>query len=159
MIEFLQNLPPEIATFFLSMIPIFELRGAIPIAIGVFDLPVWKAVFFSIIGDIVPAIFIVLLLKPLSEWLSSRFDFCKRFFDWWFNRVVKKFAKKYEKYGVWALMVFVAIPLPITGAWTGAAASFLFEIPKKKAIVFITLGAIISAFIVAGLATGIFVFF
>jgi len=155
-VNYIQNLPPQLATFLLAMLPLTELRASIPIAIGVFHLPVWQAFLWSILGDIIPAIFIVWFLQPIALWLSERSKVFKKLFDWWFNRVIKNFEKKHEKYGAWALMIFVAIPLPITGAWTGAVASFLFKIPRKKAILFITLGVILAGIIVTLITTGAF---
>ena len=144
------------ATLFLSMLPITELRGSIPFAIGYFHMTPWLAFLISIIGDIIPAIFIIWLLEPIAKWLSQNSNFFKKIFDWWFNRIVKSFSKKFEKYGPWALMIFVAIPLPITGAWTGSVASFLFKIPRKKALLFVSLGVVIAGLIVTLLSAGIF---
>lgn len=158
-IETIKNLPPEIATFVLAMLPVTELRGSIPIALGVFHLDAWLAFLISVIGNYMPAIFLILFLKPIANWLSEHISWFKKLFDWWFNRVIKNFEPKFIKYGPLALMVFVAIPLPITGAWTGAAASFLFNIPKKQSFVFIGLGLIISGIIVSIISTGAFALF
>ena len=152
--EFFKDFPPEVATFLLAMIPVTELRASIPFAMGFFKMPAWQAFLWSVIGNIIPAIFIVYLLQPLSEWLSVRFKFCKRFFDWWFNRTAKKFNDKFQKYGFWALMIFVAIPLPVTGAWTGSVAAFLFKVQKKKALLAISLGVVISGVIVTLITSG-----
>ena len=154
-----KNLPPEATTFLMAMLPVTELRASIPVAIGVFHMNPILAMVISIFGDIIPAIFICWWLKPIAAWLSNHSKLFKKLFDWWFDRVIRNFKPKYEKYGVLALMIFVAIPLPITGAWTGSAASFLFDIPKKKAILYIFLGVIISGIIVTLLSTGIFSFF
>ena len=154
--SFFTQFPDWLATMLLAMLPIIELRGSIPFAIGVFEMAPWLAFLLSIIGDIIPAIFIVWFIGPLSKFLSKHFNFFKKLFDWWFRKVLKNFEGKYSKYGVWALMIFVAIPLPITGAWTGAVASFLFEVPKKKALLFIGLGVIIAGVIVTLISTGAF---
>ncbi len=140
------------------MLPITELRGSIPFAIGYFHMAPWLAFVISVLGDAIPAILIVWFLKPLSGWLSRHFKIFERFFNWWFNKVVKKFEKKYQKYGEWALMIFVAIPLPVTGAWTGAAASFLFKIPRKRALIFIFMGIVLAGIIVTVISTGVFAF-
>lgn len=157
--EFFMQFPDWLATFLLAMLPITELRGSIPFAMGVFGMPAWQAFSISVLGDIIPAILIVWLLKPLSEWLSARSKICKRFFNWWFNRVTHNFEKKFEKYGPWALMLFVAIPLPVTGAWTGAVASFLFKIPRRRAIHFIAYGVVIAGLIVTAISAGVFAIF
>ncbi|NQT49605.1 small multi-drug export protein [Candidatus Kuenenbacteria bacterium] len=157
--QFFTQFPAWLATFLLAMLPITELRGSIPFAIGFFKMNPWLAFGISILGDIVPAILIVWFLKPVADWLSSKFKFFERLFNWWFNRVMKTFEKKYLRYGAWALMIFVAIPLPITGAWTGSVASFLFEIPRKRAILFIGMGVIISGIIVTLVSIGAFAIF
>ena len=154
--NYFAQFPDWLATFLLAMLPLTELRGSIPFAIGYFHMEPWLAFVVSVLGDIIPAIFIVWFLKPLSLWLSKHFKIFERFFNWWFNRVTKNFTKKFEKYGVWALMIFVAIPLPVTGAWTGSVASFLFKIPRRKALLYIFMGVIISGVIVTIFSTGIF---
>ncbi|MBU1132509.1 small multi-drug export protein [Patescibacteria group bacterium] len=155
-LEGLENLSPILATFFLAMVPFTEFRASIPVGIGFYNLPAWLAFLASVSGDLIPAVLIVLFLKPFSEFLSERSAFFKKIFDWWFKRVMKDFEKKYVKYGALALMIFVAIPLPVTGSWAGAVASFIFKIPKKTAILFISIGVLVSAVIVTIISSGIF---
>lgn len=157
--NFFTQFPDWLATILLAMLPIVELRGSIPFAIGVFEMAPWLAFLLSILGDIIPAIFIILFLKPLSEWLASKSKLFKKLFDWWFRHVTKNFEKKYAKYGEWALLLFVAIPLPITGAWTGSVAAFLFCIPRKRAIVFVSGGVIIAGILVTLISVGAFKLF
>lgn len=156
MFEVIQQLPEQLAVFLLAMLPFTELRLAIPFAMGVFGMPVWQIFVFAIIGNLIPAIIIVWFLKPVADCLSRHSKIFKKFFDWWFGKVVKKFEGNYIKYGEIALILFVAIPLPVTGAWTGAVASFLFKIPRKQAILFITVGVIIAAIIVTLISGGAF---
>lgn len=163
MLEAVYNLfgqfPAWLATILLAMLPITELRGSIPFAIGFFKMSPWLAFLLSVLGDIVPAILIVWFLRPVSEWLAKRFLFFKKIFDWWFKHVTHNFEKKYAKYGEWALLIFVAIPLPVTGAWTGSVAAFLFSIPRRRAILFITGGVIIAGLIVTLISIGAFSIF
>lgn len=154
-VKIFENFPPEVATFLIAMLPIAELRGAIPIALTVYQLEVWPAYVLAVIGNIIPAIFIVHLLGPVSGYLMQRFKIFNKFFTWLFARTKHKFTGKYEKWGNLALMIFVAIPLPITGAWTGAVAAFLFGIPKSKSLIFIGLGAAIAGIIVSLMTLGI----
>jgi len=155
-IDFFRNLPPEFATMLIAMMPVAELRVAIPIALGVFKMSIVSAVFWSVIGTIIPALFIVLCLKPLAEFLSKHFKIARLFFDWWFNRITGRFKDKYDKYKRLALILFVAIPLPFTGAWSGSVASFLFDIKPRKAYPLIVIGVLISAFIMTLAYYGIF---
>ena len=106
--ESIKNLPPELATLLMAMLPVTELRLAIPFAVGVLKLPIWPAFVFSVVGNIIPAVIIVWFLKPLADWLSAKSKFFHRFFTWWFERTIKNFSAKYEKYGLWALMIFVS---------------------------------------------------
>jgi uncharacterized membrane protein len=158
-IEQIQAFPPVIATFIMAMLPIIELRGSIPFAMGVYGMPAWMAFSVSVLGDIIPATLIILFLKPVALWLSAHSVFFDKIFKWWFQRTISKFEKKFNKYGPWALMIFVAIPLPVTGAWTGSVASFLFDIPKKKAFLFVFLGVVIAGIIVTLISSGAFSFF
>ncbi len=148
------KLPPEIGVFLLSMLPIAELRIAIPFAIGVYKMPVLPSYFISVAGNIFPVFFILLFLEKISQFLTERSEIAKRFFDWLFCRTRKKFFENYERWGALALVIFVAIPLPFTGAWTGAVAAYLFGIPRKKAFVLISIGVAIAGLIVSLLTIG-----
>jgi len=154
LIELVKNLPPEIATLILAMIPITELRASIPIALTVFDLGIPAAFFWSVLGDFIPTFFILWLIGPISAYLMRKSKLMNKFFQWIFDRTRRKTLQKYETYGEIALMMFVAIPLPFTGAWTGALAAFLFGIPKKKSLFFITLGILIAGILVTILSLG-----
>ncbi len=148
-LELFKGIPPEIATLLTAMIPIAENRIAIPVALGVYKMSVWQAIFWASIGDVIATIFIVYSLDRIYSFMSNRANFIDKTFDWFFSRAERKFAKKYEKWGEIALLLFVAVPLPITGAWTGSIASFIFGIKPWRALLFISLGVIISSCIVA----------
>lgn len=145
---FFSFLPREAATLLIAALPLAELRGAIPIALTIYELDVPVAYFFSVVGSILPAIPILWLLGPVSGWMIKRFSWAQKFFDWLFNRTRHRFAGKYEKWGQLALVVFVAIPLPVTGVWTGSVAAFLFGIPKYTALFLISVGSLIAGVIV-----------
>lgn len=157
--EIFNSFPPELATFLIATLPIAELRASIPIALGVYDLSVVSSYIYSVLGNVFPLIFILLLLEPVSRLLSKHFRIFNKFFNWLFERTRKKFTKKYEKWGLVALVIFVAIPLPITGGWTGSIAAFLFGIPFKKAFPLITLGVMIAGVIITLASLGIFSIF
>lgn len=161
MIDYLswfQNWPPELATFFMAMIPITELRASIPVAIWFFQLSPLTAYLISVLGDVLPAIFILYILGPVSQFLITRSILARKFFDWWFARVQRKFEKKYAKWGAFALVIFVGIPLPFTGTWTGAVAAWLFGIKYRIAIFAIILGALLAGFIITMASLGAFSF-
>ncbi|MCK4592165.1 small multi-drug export protein [Candidatus Parcubacteria bacterium] len=152
---FFNNFPPEIATFIISMLPISELRGAIPVAIGIYHLNPIEAYFLAVIGNIIPVIFILKYIEPVSKYLMSKCEFFNKFFIYLFEHTRKKHNGKFEKWGALALITFVAIPLPITGGWSGALAAFVFGIPFKKAFPLISLGVMIAGVIVTGLSLGV----
>ncbi len=154
-IDFFSQLDPRWATFWLSMIPVTELRAAIPIALGAYKLSVAETIFFAVIGDIIPAIFILFGFEKLNNYLAEKLGWYKKFQDWLFDRTRRKFGKKYHKYGWIGLMIFVSIPLPGTGAWTGSIAAFLFGFEKKRALLFIFLGVILAAIFVTLISLGV----
>lgn len=137
----------------ISALPISELRGAIPLALTVYKMPIVQAYIFSVLGNIIPVIFLLIYLGPFSEFLR-RWRFFDIFFDWLFNRT-RRHEEKYEKYGALFLLLFVAIPLPITGAWTGCAAAFVFGIRFWYAFPTIVGGVMIAGLIVSLTSLGI----
>ena len=155
-IEILRTLfPPEIVTLILGALPISELRGAIPLALGVFHFSIPKAFILSVIGNLIPILPILLLLDSVSAWLSRKSKLFNKFFTWLFARTRKRSAI-IEKYGALGLILFVAIPLPVTGAWTGSVAAFLFGVRIKWAAPCIIAGVLIAGIIVTLVSLGVF---
>ncbi|MEF8847085.1 MAG: small multi-drug export protein [Candidatus Paceibacterota bacterium] len=146
----------ELMTFLLAMTPVGELRLAIPVALSSYGLSWPIAYIISVLGNLVPVLFFLLFLDPVSQWLSAHFKIFDNFFSWLFARTRKRHGDKIEKYGYPGLVLVVAIPLPITGAWTGTLVAFLFGIEFKKAFSSITIGVLIAGAIVTSLTkTGI----
>ncbi len=155
LMQFLGGLPHEVAVMIIAMTPIGELRASIPIALTVYDMSVVAAVGYSILGNIVPALLIYWLIAPISAWLSKINKTCNRFFTWLFSRTRKKFsARKYAGYELIALILFIGIPLPMTGAWTGAVAAWLFGMKPQYAIPGFVIGLVLSASIVVSVTFG-----
>jgi len=150
----------ESAIVTISTLPIVELRGAVPaghILYNVFEMEpvekVKKSVWIFVLavaGNMIPIPFILLFLGPFSEFLM-KFPAGKKFLDWLFARTRKKSAS-IEKYEALGLTIFVAIPLPVTGGWTGAMAAFLMGIPFWKAILYILLGVMVAGVIMTVLS-------
>jgi len=133
--------------FFLSMIPVTELRASIPIGIEVYNLPVWKVWLVAVAGDFLPALFLLWVMPQLHDFLIKSKVFGKMFS----KRLAiaeKAFSGKYAKYGVLGLIIFIGIPLPFTGSWTGSLAAFIFNIPFKKSWPLILAGVCLAATIV-----------
>ncbi|NCP17224.1 ligand-binding protein SH3 [Candidatus Kuenenbacteria bacterium CG_4_9_14_3_um_filter_39_14] len=150
-----QNLPPEIATMIWAVLPVAEIRASIPVALEVYQMSVASAIFWSLVGNLATTALLVILIGPISKYLSEKSKFFKLIFDWVFERTRKKFYNKYSRYGDVALVLFVAVPLPTTGCWAGVAAAWLFGIKPKKAFVLISIGVLISAMIVTLITLGI----
>ncbi len=145
-----------ITTFFVSMVPVIELRGAIPMATAS-GLNLWVAIIVSIIGNMVPVPFIIVFIRNIFEWLRRKNEKL--------NNLVVRFEKKAEKhsdlvnrYKFWGLFVLVAIPLPGTGAWTGALVAAMLEMRLKSALPAIGLGVIAAGIIVAVFTYGVTAF-
>ncbi|MDP3899852.1 MAG: small multi-drug export protein [bacterium] len=153
-VEFFQGLPPELATALIAMMPIGENRVAVPVAMTVYDLPAGQAIFWASVGGIIAAAIIIFFIDAVVKIIRGKMTLADRFLDWFFARTERRFMQKYERWGEIALMLFVAIPLPMTGFWTGSIAAFLFGIKPARALLFISVGVILSACIVAVLSAG-----
>ncbi|MFC1709395.1 COG2426 family protein [Candidatus Omnitrophota bacterium] len=139
----------EIIILLTAALPVSELRGAIPLGLLHLKEPILKVVFLSVLGNLLPVAPILFFLQPVSEKLR-RFKLWDKFFTWVFERTRRK-ANLVEKYEALGLALFVAIPLPITGAWTGCIAASLFKIRFRYAFLSIVLGVSIAAVIVTAL--------
>ncbi|MDL2261105.1 small multi-drug export protein [Methanimicrococcus sp. OttesenSCG-928-J09] len=147
-VDLFQWLPPWLVVIVISAIPVIELRGAIPVAIGLYGMDPVLAFVLAVIGNMIPVTIIFYFLDPVSKFLSKHSKLFAKFFDWLFNRVEKQGNERVEKYKDLALMTFVAIPLPLTGAWTGTAAALVLKYPFKNAFLSILAGVIIAGIIV-----------
>jgi len=126
--------------------PIAELRAAIPLAILTFDFPWYHALLLAIIGNLIPVPFILLFMDTATR-LLGKITFFRRILDWLFERTRRrgKIIQKYKRIG---LVLFVAMPLPVTGAWTGSLAAVLFGMSFKHAFLSVLAGVIIAGIIV-----------
>jgi uncharacterized membrane protein len=139
---------PELQTFFLSMTPLFEGRTVIPIAMLVYQMNPLSAYFWAILGNIIPIFVILIFLEPVSLWLSKHFSFMEKFFNFLFSKTRKNYDGRVKKYGHFALFLFTAIPLPVTGAWTASLVSFLFGLSRVKSIIAIVCGVMVAGAVV-----------
>ncbi|MBN1163480.1 MAG: small multi-drug export protein [Candidatus Krumholzibacteriota bacterium] len=143
-------------TFLIAMLPISELRGAIPYALAAGGLKWPEAYLFAVLGNFLPVIPLLLFLERISNWLR-RYPMGDRFFTWLFKRTRRK-GKLVERFEALGLVLFVAIPLPVTGAWTGCAAAFLFKIPLKLSIPAVAGGILIAGCVVTLASMGVISF-
>jgi uncharacterized membrane protein len=145
---------PELIILGVAASPIVELRGAIPLALHVYEMPIWSSYLFAVAGNLIPILSIPFLGR-LSNWLSLRSKVCRKFFEWLFARTRKRHEQKFAKYRDLILIFLVAIPLPFTGAWTGSVVAFVFGIPFVRAFPLIAIGVIIAGVLVTALNLGI----
>ena len=121
----------------MSALPVLELKASIPIGLAM-GLPLWETFLIAVIGSTIPVPFILLLLRPFFRWCKGR-----PFFHGIAEKLEGRFRKKasgVRKYSLLGLFLFVAVPLPGTGVWTGSAIATLFEMPRGKSAIAILLG-------------------
>ncbi len=147
-------IPGWLMTMIVAALPISEVRGAIPLAIGVYGFPPLQAYLLSVIGNLLPIIPLLLFLGPVSDFLR-RFSLGDRFFSWLFARTRSKYIKDHENFGLTALAIFVAIPLPMTGAWTGCVIAFLLGFRFWPAFAAIAAGVLIAGVVVTAAVMGV----
>jgi len=122
-------------------------------SIGVYGMDPWTAYIVAVIGNMLPVVPLLLFLESVSTYLR-RWVFWDVFFNWLFTRTYHRHNGKFERYGIIALLFFVAIPLPVTGAWTGCAAAFVFGIQFRHAFLAILGGVMLSGIIVTSIVLG-----
>lgn len=138
--------------FLISMIPILELRGGLLAASPAFlDVPILRAIPICILGNLIPIPFILLLIEKVLDWMEKVPGFDK--IAIWLRKKADKHKGQVEKYGFWGLVLFVGIPLPGTGAWTGALAAAFLDMPLRKAMPSIIAGVILAGCIMTGLTS------
>ena len=145
------SLSPEVVVFIISMIPILELRGGLLVA-SLLHVPLMKAVLICMIGNIIPIPFILLFIRKIFSILKKT-----KLFSPLVDKLESKALGKreqIEKYEFWGLVLFVGIPLPGTGAWTGALIAALLEVDIKKASIAIFVGLILASCIMSLVSYG-----
>lgn len=147
LLNLLKSLPPEAAVLVAAALPVLELRGAIPLGVFYFGMPVWKVLLVSLIGNLLPVPFLLILLRPLNL-LARRWGPSRRFFEWLYARAERK-GISVRRLGAVGVFLFVAIPMPGTGAWMGSVVAEVFGLPFSLAFVSITLGVITAGILVA----------
>ncbi len=146
------RIPGELTIFLISLLPVLELRGGL-IAAALLDIPFWRAFLVCFIANLLPIPFIILFIKKIFAWLR-KYKF--------FAKIIEKLEAKTEKnkekvmrYELWGLLIFVAIPLPGTGGWTGALFAGLLDLDIKKSFPIIALGVLIAGIIMSIVSYGI----
>lgn len=153
LVEFFHSFPPQLIAFIVSLLPVLELRGGM-IAARILELDFIQAFVICYIGNMLPIPFILLFIRKIFKWMR-KFGF--------FSKIVDKLEARSEKkkgtilkYKEWGLLLFVAIPLPGTGGWTGALIAALMDLRIKKCLPIIALGVFIAGLIMSLITYGIF---
>lgn len=148
LLHWLKEMPKEYIVIIMGALPVSELRGAIPLGLSL-GIPLARAFWLAVLGNciiVAPALF---LFAPVTKALR-KFSIWSRFFDWIFERT-RKNSDSIQKYEALGLVIFVAIPLPMTGAWSGVIAASLFKIRFRYAFMAIVAGVICAGLIVSAL--------
>lgn len=144
----------ELLVFLISLLPILELRGGL-LAASLLGVNPVSAYIVSIIGNVIPVPFILLLINKILEWMgNSKIKWMRKFSNW-LNKKANKNKGQIEKYGYWGLLLFVGIPLPGTGAWTGCLIASILHLDRKKAFLAAMGGIFMASIIMMIISYGI----
>ncbi len=151
---FLNTVGRELCVFFCSMLPIIECRGAVPLGCGL-GLPWWQTFLLAVGGNLLPVPFILLFIRAFLGWMKrSRVGFFNKLAAW-LDRKVEKNKEKIEKYSYLGVMIFVAVPLPGTGAWTGTLIASVLGLEGKKSFLAACAGVLIATTIMTLISYGV----
>ena len=140
-------------TVLVSMIPVVELRGGIPFGVGM-GLPVWAAFIAAVIGNLIPVPFIIVYIRRIFQWMRRHMPRLNSLVDKLERKAHLK-GQRVTKYKYLGLMLFVAIPLPGTGAWTGSLAAAFLDMPLRKAVPSVIVGVLIAGMAISVLTYGV----
>lgn len=153
LVDFFGNtIPAELTIFIISLLPVLELRGGM-IAAALLSVPFGRAFWICLAGNLLPLPFVLLLIRPLFNWLK-RTKHLKKLADW-LERKTEKNKDKVLRYEVFGLLLFVAIPLPGTGGWTGSLVAGMLGMPIKKSLPVIALGVFVAGAIMSVVTYGL----
>ena len=144
----------ELWTLVYSAVPVTELRATIPLAITVWQVKPVVAFVLAVIGNSLPILIIILGLNKIVQLAERYSKFWSKVIEAVFRRTRRKTSQQFAKYGLLALFLFVAVPLPMTGAWTGSIAAWLFGVPARRAFWPIFAGVIVAGIIVTSITVG-----
>jgi uncharacterized membrane protein len=153
-VDHLSNLSHELATFLLAMIPVSEYRVAMPVAMEIYHLSFWLALILVVAGSSLPAFLILILIEPIANFARKHSRPIHNFLKWLFEHTRTKHERKFEIYKDLILILLVAVPIPLTGVYTGAIAAYIFGIPFRRSFPIILASVILGTLIIAGLTVG-----
>lgn len=150
---FSSKVPNDVTVFIISLMPVLELRGGL-IAARILEMNVLRAFAVCFIGNMLPIPFILLFIRKIFDWMRHWKHLGKLIAK--MEKKAEKHRPTIEKYGIWGLLILVAVPLPGTGGWTGALVAAIMDIRIRRALPIIALGVFIAGLIVAGVSFGLF---
>lgn len=149
-----ETLGAHLGVLLCAMLPIIELRGAIPLGAAL-SMPWWQSYLFAVLGNMIPVPFILLFIKKIIAWMTaSRIKFFNKIGTWLTNKAEKN-RERVEKYSFWGVCLFVAIPLPVTGAWTGSLVAAVIDMKFHRALLSCLLGVMIAGVIMTLASYGV----
>ncbi len=151
-IDLFGGVSKDVIIFIISLMPILELRGGL-LAASLLHVEYIRAAIICIIGNVLPIPFVLLFLEKILE-LFEKWNVTKKIVSWLEKKVDSK-REQIDRYGYWGLVIFVGIPLPGTGAWTGSLLAVMLGLDKKKSFICILLGVLMAAIIMSILSYGI----
>ena len=151
-IDLFGGVSKDVIIFILSLMPILELRGGL-LAASLLNIEFVRAAIICVVGNVLPIPIVLLFLKFVLN-LFEKWNVTKKIVNW-LERKVEEKREQIDKYGYWGLILFVGIPLPGTGAWTGALLAIMLGLDRKKSFVCILLGVLMAAIIMSILSYGI----
>ena len=154
LIDFLMSGGKELGVFLCSMVPVIELRGAIPLGWAT-NIPWWLTYLLAVVGNMLPVPFILLLIRQVLTVMEKMPIKFVRAFAAWLRRKAEKNTDKIQRFGFWGLCFFIAIPLPVTGAWTGSLVAATIRMNCWRAMLSALLGVMIAGVIVTLICLGV----
>lgn len=149
-----ETLGAHLGVLLCAMLPIIELRGAIPLGAAL-SLPWWQNYFFAVIGNMIPVPFILLFIKKIIAWMTASRVKLFHKIGTWLTKKAEKNRERVEKYSFLGVCLFVAIPLPVTGAWTGSLVAAVMDMKFWKALLSCLLGVMIAGVIMTLASYGV----
>ena len=154
LIDFLMSGGKELGIFLCSMVPVIELRGAIPLGWAT-NIPWWLTYLLAVVGNMLPVPFILLLIRQVLTVMEKMPIKFVRAFAAWLRRKAEKNTDKIQRFGFWGLCFFIAIPLPVTGAWTGSLVAATIRMNFWRAMLSALLGVMIAGAVVTLICLGV----
>jgi uncharacterized membrane protein len=148
-------LPPEILTVIIAILPVLEIRAAIPVGHGILGLSWFSAFAWSYVGSLVPGLVILYATEPVLDFCNRRSRTCHRVIGGLIEHTRRHFAKHHEKFGRLLVLVITAIPFPGFGIWSGALAAAVFGVEKRRAIKLMLVGNLVASLVVLLVSMGV----